>query len=231
VPRPARMAQIPKLMTRLQFGLQFNTVPRRPGQTDQGRWSSLNRSGQRRPEQAAREAPYSTEVQQRPRTAASSDDRQHTQLAGTTAKRPAAPLVRDEAAAGSNPANPATKPQVTGYRVPAVRYTPLLMSVFGTKRERTGLLAGRIPASSWLSGAPQTLATARRVTCLPWRCIRKPHGVLSDHLHTFSIGSPRAPVGLRRSKGRGRPPSGGGRHEASWSDRGAHRPAACPEGR
>jgi hypothetical protein len=50
VPRPARMAQIPKLMARLQFGLQFNTVPRRPGQTDQGRWSSLNRSGQRRPE-------------------------------------------------------------------------------------------------------------------------------------------------------------------------------------
>jgi len=25
------MAQIPKLMARLQFGLQFNTVPRRPG--------------------------------------------------------------------------------------------------------------------------------------------------------------------------------------------------------
>ncbi len=44
------MAQIPKLMARLQFGLQVNTVPRRPGQADQGRWSSLNRSGQRRPE-------------------------------------------------------------------------------------------------------------------------------------------------------------------------------------
>ena len=42
------MAQIPKLTARLQFGLQFKTVPRRPGQTDQGRWSSLNR--QRRPE-------------------------------------------------------------------------------------------------------------------------------------------------------------------------------------
>jgi hypothetical protein len=49
---------------------------------------------------------YSTEVQQRPRTAASSDDRQHTQLAGTTAKRPEAPLVRGEEAAGSNPATP-----------------------------------------------------------------------------------------------------------------------------
>jgi hypothetical protein len=31
------MAQIPKLMARLQFGLQFKTVPQRPGQTDQGR--------------------------------------------------------------------------------------------------------------------------------------------------------------------------------------------------
>jgi len=27
------MAQIPKLMARLQFGLQFNTVPRRPSPT------------------------------------------------------------------------------------------------------------------------------------------------------------------------------------------------------
>jgi hypothetical protein len=49
---------------------------------------------------------YSTEVQQRPLTAASEHDRQHTELAGATAKRPAAPLVRDEEAAGSNPATP-----------------------------------------------------------------------------------------------------------------------------
>ena len=41
---------------------------------------------------------HSGKVQQQPRTAASSDDRLHTQLAGTTAKRPAAPLVRDEEA-------------------------------------------------------------------------------------------------------------------------------------
>ena len=41
---------------------------------------------------------YSTEVQQRPLTAASEHDRQHTELAGATAKRPAAPLVRDEEA-------------------------------------------------------------------------------------------------------------------------------------
>jgi hypothetical protein len=41
-------------------------------------------------------------------TAASSDDRQHTQLAGTMAKRPAAPLVRDEEAAHGH----AGKPQI-----------------------------------------------------------------------------------------------------------------------
>ena len=33
-------------------------------------------------------------------------DQWHTELAGTTTKRPAAPLVRDEDAAGSNPATP-----------------------------------------------------------------------------------------------------------------------------
>ena len=43
-------------------------------------------------------ATYSTQVRQRARTAASNDARQHTQLAGTTANRPAAPLVRDEKA-------------------------------------------------------------------------------------------------------------------------------------
>jgi hypothetical protein len=42
---------------------------------------------------------YSAKVQQRPLTAASQHDRQHTELAGTTAKRPAPPLVRDEEAA------------------------------------------------------------------------------------------------------------------------------------
>jgi len=35
---------------RLQSGLQFTTVRCRPGKTDQRRWSSLNRSGQPRPE-------------------------------------------------------------------------------------------------------------------------------------------------------------------------------------
>jgi len=53
-----------------------------------------------------RRAPYSNEVQQRPLTAARTHRRQHTKLAGTTAKRPAVLLVRDEEAAGSNPATP-----------------------------------------------------------------------------------------------------------------------------
>jgi len=55
---------------------------------------------------------YSAEVQQRPLTTASQPNRQHTQQARTTAKRPALPLVRDEEAAGSNPATPT---QVTGH--------------------------------------------------------------------------------------------------------------------
>jgi hypothetical protein len=43
-------------------------------------------------------AQYSSNVQQRRLTTASQHDHQHTELAGTTAKRPAAPLVRDEKA-------------------------------------------------------------------------------------------------------------------------------------
>ena len=43
-------------------------------------------------------AEYSSKVQQRPQTAASQHDRQCTEQAGRTAKRPAAPLVRDEEA-------------------------------------------------------------------------------------------------------------------------------------
>ncbi len=46
-----------------------------------------------------RQAKYSSQVQQRPLTAASHHDRQHTGLVGTAAKRPGAPLVRDEEAA------------------------------------------------------------------------------------------------------------------------------------
>jgi hypothetical protein len=55
---------------------------------------------------------YSAEVQQRPLTAASDNGHRHTGLPATTDKRPAAPLVRDEEAAGSNPATPT---QVTGH--------------------------------------------------------------------------------------------------------------------
>ena len=48
-----------------------------------------------------RQAQYSNQVQQRPLTATSQHDHQHTDLAGTTDKRPAAPLVRDEEANAS----------------------------------------------------------------------------------------------------------------------------------
>ena len=57
---------------------------------------------------------YSAEVQQRPLTAACEHGHQHTELPATTDKRPAAPLVRDEEAAGSNPATPTEKVQVDG---------------------------------------------------------------------------------------------------------------------
>jgi hypothetical protein len=40
----------PRWHARLQFGLQFTTVPCRPGRTGQRRWSSLNRSGPPRAE-------------------------------------------------------------------------------------------------------------------------------------------------------------------------------------
>ena len=49
---------------------------------------------------------YSAEVQQRALTTASLDNHQHPELAGMSVKDPAAPLVRDEEAAGSNPATP-----------------------------------------------------------------------------------------------------------------------------
>jgi hypothetical protein len=57
---------------------------------------------------------YSAEVQQRPLTAASEHCHRHTELPAMTDKRPEAPLVRDEEAAGSNPATPTEKFQVNG---------------------------------------------------------------------------------------------------------------------
>src|SRR5208282_5955209 len=68
---------------RSQFGLQFTTVRFRPGRTDYGCWSRLNRSERPRPELLI----WRT-VQQRPHTAASEHDQQHTELAGTATKRP-----------------------------------------------------------------------------------------------------------------------------------------------
>jgi len=60
-----------------------------------------------------RQVLYSRQVQQRPLTIASHHNRQHTELAGITAKRPEAPLVRDEEAAGSNPATPTSSKAMT----------------------------------------------------------------------------------------------------------------------
>src|SRR5258708_38738518 len=57
---------------------------------------------------------YSTEVTQHPLPTASERGRGHTELAGTTDKRPGAPLVRDEEAAGSNPATPTRIPRSAG---------------------------------------------------------------------------------------------------------------------
>ncbi len=45
-----------------------------------------------------RQTQHSNYVQQRPLTIASQHDHQHTEFAGTMAKHPAAPLVRDEEA-------------------------------------------------------------------------------------------------------------------------------------
>ena len=65
------------------------------------------------------QAKYSGNAQQRPLTTASQHDHQHTELAGTTAKRPAAPLVRDEEAVPaacpigrSAPGNPRSLPGI-----------------------------------------------------------------------------------------------------------------------
>ena len=50
--RRGRARELPKLRVcqRLQFGLQFTAVPRRSGKSGLRSWSSLNRSGQSRPE-------------------------------------------------------------------------------------------------------------------------------------------------------------------------------------
>jgi hypothetical protein len=57
-------------------------------------------------------AGYSSEVQQRPLTATGLHFHQQSPLAGTAANVPALPPVRDEEAAGSNPATPTTFSQL-----------------------------------------------------------------------------------------------------------------------
>jgi hypothetical protein len=81
----------------LQFQLQFTAVQEGSRGTGQGRWSSLNRSGRPRPELLMQHTVQRGSTAT-PLTVASKYDRQHTELAGTTAKRPAVPLVRDEEA-------------------------------------------------------------------------------------------------------------------------------------
>ena len=105
-------------------------------------------------------AQYSAEAQQRHLAAASQHDRQHTELAGTTTKRPAAPLVRDEEAAGSNPATPTTKWQVTGIPWPALYVTPLPMSVF-TRLQSWPERAALVFARCRRAGAAARAAGAR----------------------------------------------------------------------
>ena len=73
---------------RLQFGLQFTTVRCRPGKTDQRALVQLEPIRTDATRAANAGTPYSTEVQQRPRTAASSDDRQHTRLSWDDGQTP-----------------------------------------------------------------------------------------------------------------------------------------------
>ena len=84
---------------------------------------------------------YSSKVQQRPLTVTSTSYHPRPALAGTADKRPAAPLVRDEEAAGSNPATPTGKRQVTRhlvacrlhYAFPDVRFSEPVVSGTGNR--------------------------------------------------------------------------------------------------
>jgi hypothetical protein len=74
---------------------------RRPGPCTTRDLSAKQTVGPRAPRRVSLpmgQAQYSSNVQQRPLTTTCQHDHQHTELAGTTAKRPAAPLVRDEEA-------------------------------------------------------------------------------------------------------------------------------------
>ena len=133
----------------MQFGLQFTTVRRDSGRIDQGR-GSAGPIGATLSRAANAVDRYSTEVQQRPRAAASSDDRQHSQLAGTTAKRPAAPLVGTKRPL----VDPATPPHVFGHRRSRRPRGPGLPVPMGARPDRQLALGDpQLSPKPWRSSA------------------------------------------------------------------------------
>jgi hypothetical protein len=93
---------------------------------------------------------YSSKVQQRPLTATSTSYRPRPALAGTADKRPAAPLVRDEEAAGSNPATPT---QVTGHS--PKRDVAFSYAVQQRLRAKLPTKSRRSAAHSWAGQPPR----------------------------------------------------------------------------
>jgi hypothetical protein len=93
----------------------------------------------------------STEVQQRPRTAASSDDRQRTQQVGTTPKRPAAPPVRDEESAGSNEGPVLLRPCCTN--LPVDTFPGTCLGAGGKSRAAANYAPSGMPSKSVGTGS------------------------------------------------------------------------------
>src|SRR5215813_1920375 len=111
---------------------------------------------------------YSSKVQQRSLTAASMNYRPHPALAGTTDRRPAAPLIRDEEAAGTNPATPTTKLQVTAifrdeFRLPIPSVSRFWERTGADLVQPTSLTSGNAPLFVRRVGAA---ASERRIRLL-----------------------------------------------------------------
>jgi len=103
---------------------------------------------------------YSTEVQQQPLTAASKHDHEHTELAGRMAKRPAAPLVRDEEeaivpAASDRAVNSRSRRSLTGYQYAYAQTCISLISLRGIS-ERLARTA------RWTRGTPAALTASSK---------------------------------------------------------------------
>jgi hypothetical protein len=128
-----------------------------------------------------RKAQYSSKVQQRPLTTASQHDRQHTELAGATDKRPAAPLVRDEEAAGSNPATPTRKPQVTRHPVTCGSHSASADVRFwepnGSEHGNGGPLAPRLAPSQCCGNYLYSFQGAQGAPCGNARADAAPRGL------------------------------------------------------